>query len=149
MEKLVKKFQIKVVNEDTNYVSETLNNSEKVYDFAKKIYAEEGTLNICESFYVVFLNHGLKNIGYAKISTGGIDSTPVDNRIIVKYAIDVLATACVFIHNHPSGSLSASEQDKNITKILKKDLEYFKIKVLDHVIITNEGYFSFVEEGLL
>jgi len=102
-----------------------------------------------EEFWVVYLNNSNKVISKLPISKGGITGTLVDVRLVYQAALEKGATAVILCHNHPSGNLTASEADKQITKKLKLAGESLDIKVLDHVIITENGYFSFADECLL
>ena len=102
-----------------------------------------------EEFWIVYLNNSNKIIGKEQSSKGGMTSTIVDSRIIMKTAIRLGATGLILAHNHPSGALRPSESDKLITKKLKRAGEILDIKVLDHLILTQESYFSFADEGLL
>lgn len=104
-----------------------------------------GDIDIYESFFLLLLNNSNNTIGYAKISQGGITGTVVDVRILAKYCVDSLATACILAHNHPS------EADKLLTEKIKNGLELLDVRVLDHLILSPEEgtYFSFADEGLL
>lgn len=102
-----------------------------------------------EEFWIVLLNKANKEIGRYRISTGGISSAQVDNRIVLKYAIENLATNIILIHNHPSGNLNPSRDDLNLTKNIITCCKPFDISVLDHIIIGNKRYLSFSEEGYL
>ena len=84
-----------------------------------------------------------------QLSKGGMTGTLVDTRLVMKQALDVGATAIILAHNHPSGTLKASNADLAITKKLKEAGELLDIKILDHLIITQEAYFSFADEGIL
>lgn len=95
----------------------------------------------------MLLNHASNVMGYAKISQGGICSTTVDVRLIAKYAIDTLATSVILVHNHPTGSLNPSYEDDKLTNAVKKGLELLNIKLLDHLVISEERYYSYAEEG--
>ena len=88
-------------------------------------------------------------MGYAKISQGGICGTMVDVRLVAKYAIETLATSVILVHNHPSGNLNPSYEDDKLTKAIQKGLELLNIKLIDHLIISQENYFSYNEEGKL
>jgi DNA repair protein RadC len=101
-----------------------------------------------EEFWVLYLNNANKVIHKAQLSKGGITGTLVDVRLIFKLALEHNATAIILSHNHPSGKLVASDADKEITKKLKFAGEQLDIKVLDHIIITEKGYFSFQDEGI-
>lgn len=80
---------------------------------------------------------------------GGITGTVADPRLILAAAIKVAACAMMLVHNHPSGSLKPSAADEELTTKIKEGARYFDIKVLDHLIVTSEGYYSFADEGLL
>ncbi len=84
-----------------------------------------------------------------KVSQGGITGTVADPRIILQAALMAGAVSLILPHNHPSGSLTPSRQDDELTKKIKGAATYFDIKVLDHVIITEEEYYSFADEGIL
>lgn len=101
-----------------------------------------------EEFWTLYLNNSNKVIYKSQISKGGITGTVVDTRIIFKQALEYNATSIVLSHNHPSGKLQASEADIQITKTLKQAGRSLDIRVLDHVIITEKGYLSFVDEGI-
>lgn len=102
-----------------------------------------------EVFAVVFLNKSNKINHFEIMSKGGMTSTVVDPRILFKKALDVGATSLVLCHNHPSGSLKPSRVDEELTAKLKEAGKYLEISVIDHLIVSDEGYFSFADEGLL
>lgn len=102
-----------------------------------------------EVFSVVFLNRANKINHFEIISKGGITGTVADPRIIVKRALEEEATSIVLCHNHPSGNLRPSQADEELTLKIKEAAKYFDIRVLDHIIVSEEGYFSFADEGLL
>jgi DNA repair protein RadC len=102
-----------------------------------------------EEFWVLFLNRQNKVIDKQRLSQGGLTGTVIDVRMILKMAIEKHATALIFAHNHPSGNLDASDADRKITKQLKEAGAIMDIPLLDHLIITQGGYFSFADEGLV
>ncbi len=102
-----------------------------------------------EEFWIIFLNNSNKVLYKQQSSKGGLTGTIVDVRIVFKKAIELFATAIILCHNHPSGKLQPSNADKLITTKLKKAGETLDIKVLDHLIITENDYFSFADESLL
>lgn len=102
-----------------------------------------------EEFGVVFLNKAHHIISLEVISKGGISGTVVDPRIVMKRALQENATALILFHNHPSGSLIASPADKQMTKTLVKAAATLDIRVLDHIIVSDEGYFSFADFGYM
>ncbi|HLU81148.1 MAG TPA: DNA repair protein RadC [Flavobacteriaceae bacterium] len=102
-----------------------------------------------EEFWIIYLNNSHKIIQKFQVSKGGITSTVVDVRIVMKNALENGATALILAHNHPSGTLKPSHQDKEITQKLIKAGNSLDIKVLDHLIITQKSYFSFADEGMI
>ncbi|RXR21953.1 RadC family protein [Flavobacterium stagni] len=102
-----------------------------------------------EEFWVLFLNNSNKILHKELMSKGGMTGTIVDIRLIFKSALEYKATSLILTHNHPSGKLQASDADKEITQRLKVAGQQLDILVLDHVIITETGYLSFADEGIL
>jgi DNA repair protein RadC len=102
-----------------------------------------------EEFWILILNRANQVVKEEYLSKGGISGTVVDVRLICKAAIENNASAVVIAHNHPSGQLTASEQDKSITKKLKEALKTFEIALLDHLIIGDQKYYSFADDGIL
>ncbi len=122
-------------------------NSQNSADFFREIW--DDSIGIYESFFVIYLNSSNTTIGWYKVSQGGLQGTVADPRLIVKKALDVLATSFIMCHNHPSGNLTPSEADKVITKKIKEGAGFLDIKLLDHIILTEESYYSFADEGQL
>jgi DNA repair protein RadC len=102
-----------------------------------------------EEFWVVYLNNSNKVVCKSQLSKGGITGTVVDVRLAFKVAFEHNATGMILCHNHPSGTLVASDADRQITKKMKLAGENLDIKVLDHLIITERSYLSFADEGIL
>jgi DNA repair protein RadC len=102
-----------------------------------------------EVFYVVYLNQGSKLIKAEKVSDGGLTATIVDVRIILKNAFLYNSNQIIMAHNHPSGSLLPSEADKHITQKMKEAAKLMDIKLLDHIIVGGNSFFSFADEGML
>lgn len=102
-----------------------------------------------EEFWVLLLNNSNKVIYKLQLSKGGLTQTIVDIRMLFKTALEHLATALILVHNHPSGQLVASAADKYITQKIKQAGNSLDIKLLDHLIITQTGYFSFADEDIL
>jgi DNA repair protein RadC len=102
-----------------------------------------------EEFWIIYLNNSNKVLFKEQSSKGGLTGTLVDVRLVFKKAIDLFATAIILCHNHPSGKLQPSNADKSITQKLKQAGETLDIKVLDHLIITENEYFSFADESLM
>ena len=102
-----------------------------------------------EEFWVLILNRANQVLKEVCISKGGISGTVVDVRLICKAALENNASGIILSHNHPSGQVQPSNEDKVITKKLKDALQLFEIKLLDHLIIGDQKYFSFSDEGIL
>ena len=100
-----------------------------------------------EEFWVLYLNNANEVLSKYQLSKGGITATLVDVRLLFKKAIELSAVAVVICHNHPSGSLNPSREDKKITKKIKEGGLSLDIKLLDHLIITEKSYFSFADNG--
>jgi DNA repair protein RadC len=121
-----------------------ITSSKAVFDIMQPIIGELPH----EEFWVLYLNNSNKVIYKAQLSKGGITGTVVDIRIIFKMAFEQNATGLILSHNHPSGKLMASEADLKITKRIKEAGQTLEIQVLDHLIITENGYLSFQDEGI-
>jgi DNA repair protein RadC len=102
-----------------------------------------------EVFAVLFLNRANKINHFEIVSEGGMTGTVADPRIILKKALEEDAISLILCHNHPSGSLKPSRADEELTHKIKEAAKYFDIKILDHLIVSDDGYFSFADEGLL
>lgn len=109
----------------------------------------EGTISYKEYFKVMFLNQNQEVLGYTQIAEGGITETSADVRLILQAALLTNATAIILAHNHPSGSLRPSQQDISLTEQVRKAAEIMRIRVLDHLILSDDNYYSFADEGLL
>jgi DNA repair protein RadC len=125
-----------------------IRSSQDSFSLLKEIW-DENKINMLEEFKVLLLNRGNKVIGVYKASSGGITATIADSRLILATAIKSLATSIILSHNHPSGNLKPSAADQDLTSKIKSACQYHDIKVLDHVIVSSEGYYSFADEGLL
>ena len=102
-----------------------------------------------EEFWVLLLNRANKIIAKRMISRGGISGTVADPKLIYSAALDTKASALILVHNHPSGNLNPSDADKALTRKLKSAGEFLDLPVLDHLIVTGSGFFSFADEGLI
>ena len=122
--------------------------SEDAYKYLLPTY-KEGTICYKEYFKVLFLNQANQVLGYTLISEGGITETSVDVRVILQAALLTNSMALVLAHNHPSGNLRPSRQDMEITKQVKEAAKLIRITVIDHLILTDAGYYSFSDEGQL
>jgi DNA repair protein RadC len=102
-----------------------------------------------EVFAVVFLNRANRINHYEVVSEGGITGTIADPRVILKKALQEDAVSLILCHNHPSGSLKPSRADEDITVKIREAAKYLDITVLDHIIVSEAGYYSFADNGLL
>lgn len=102
-----------------------------------------------EEFWVIFINNASVILKSQRFSSGGLTSTTVDVRMIIKIAIELFATGLILCHNHPSGNLKPSHEDIALTQQIRKAAQFFNIDVRDHVILHGDNSFSFYEEGLL
>ena len=118
------------------------------YQLLKELW-NENTIEMQEEFKVMLLNRGNKVIGIYEASAGGLTGTVADPRLILAAAIKSLSVSIILSHNHPSGNLKPSRADEELTQKIKVAASYHDIRVLDHIIITSEGYYSFADEGLL
>ncbi|MFO7658326.1 MAG: DNA repair protein RadC [Bacteroidales bacterium] len=121
----------------------SVKSSRDVYDIFHPLLADLPY----EEFWILLLNRSNRVVSKIKISQGGVAGTVIDNRLILKTAIENLASSIILCHNHPSGNLNPSEADTDITKKLKVAAEYMDIKLLDHIIVSDHAYFSFADEG--
>lgn len=126
---------------------EQIKSSLDAFNYAKKFYFDD--ILIYESTFIILLNSRLNTIGFAKISQGGLSETIVDVRLIAKFAIESLASHVILVHNHPSGGVKPSRQDELLTSSLEKGLSFLNIKLVEHIIISENEYYSFSDEGKL
>ncbi|OUO23093.1 MULTISPECIES: DNA repair protein RadC [unclassified Alistipes] len=102
-----------------------------------------------EECWVLYLTSSNRIVERQRVSQGGVQGTVVDHRLIIKRALELLATQLIMVHNHPSGAAEPSPQDKVLTERIARAAALFDIRLLDHLIISREGDFSFLREGLL
>ena len=102
-----------------------------------------------ETCWVLFFDGGRKLIGKEQISSGGLNATIVDVRMILKKALDKLSCELILVHNHPSGSNKPGRQDRILTQTLKEAARMVDLHLIDHIVIGGNGFYSFAEEGLL
>lgn len=131
--------------ENTGLKNPKISSSRDVYE---NIYADLAD-KAEENFIVLYLNRANQIIKKSIISKGGVSGTTVDPRIIFREAIENLASGIVLAHNHPSGNLNPSPEDLRLTNKIKEGALYFNMKLTDHLIFTNTGYYSFADEGIL
>lgn len=122
--------------------------SKQVYSLLTSNW-DENRIEFVEQFKILLLNTANKILGIFEVSTGGIAGTVADPKLIFMAALRANASAIILSHNHPSGNLQPSQQDLTLTRKISEGGKLLDIRVLDHLIITIEGYYSFADEGVL
>ena len=141
----ISEFSLKYTKTDIQKTKVTT--SESASNVIRKFYFDD--INIYESFFILLLNRANNTTGFAKISQGGTAGTVVDIKIIAKYAVESLSSAVIICHNHPSGDKRPSDADLNITRRIKDALLLLDVKLFDHIIITENDFYSFSDNGNL
>lgn len=139
--------QLTLKREISHYQNVKITSSKDSDEFLRQFFFDD--LTIYESFFLILLNRANITTGYVKISHGGVAGTVVDVKMIAKYAIESLAESVILCHNHPTGNTQPSNADINMTKKIKKTLSLFDVNVLDHIILAENSYYSFADEGKL
>lgn len=129
-----------------NIDREKISSSQQVYNLVLSNWDE---INIRETMKVLFLNRANKVIGIYELSKGGITGTVVDIRLLFAAVLKSLSCSIILLHNHPSGNLKPSEADIHITNKIKDAGKLLDIQILDHLIITEDEYFSFTDQGII
>ncbi len=106
-------------------------------------------LELREEFNILLLNRANHVLGWFNVSVGGTSATVIDPKLIFSVALKCNASGIILAHNHPSGNLKPSDSDLELTKKLKKGGDLLEIRILDHLIISTESFFSFADEGIL
>ena len=106
-------------------------------------------MELREEFYILLVNRSNRILGWYKLSQGGVTGTVVDAKLIFSIALKGLASSIILAHNHPSGNLQPSDADIKLTRRLKQAGEILDISVLDHLIMSLEGYSSFADDGIM
>ena len=126
-----------------------MHRSEDIVNFAKEFLYPDGTLEYSELFFVMFLDRSHQVFAYKLLSSGGMTGTVVDSRLLFQTALLCHATEIILLHNHPSGSIQPSDADKFLTRKIADAGNLLEIKILDHIILITDGYYSFSDEGFL
>ncbi|MEZ5059376.1 MAG: JAB domain-containing protein [Saprospiraceae bacterium] len=126
----------------------SIGNSVDAYKIFYQLW-NKGTMELREDFYVMLLNRANKAIGIFHLSKGGITATVVDIKLLFGVVLKTAAQSIILAHNHPSGNLKPSEADKELTRKIKEASTLLEITVLDHLILTKDGFYSFADDGLL
>lgn len=125
-----------------------VNGSRDSFNILKESW-DESKIEFIEQFKAMFTNRANKVLGILEVSTGGVSGTVADPKVIFAAALKAGASGFIVAHNHPSGNLTASQSDIDLTRKLKEAGKFLEIQLLDHLIMTTEGYFSFADEGML
>lgn len=126
-----------------------IKSSDDALDIVSSLFHKE-KIGLQEQFVVIYLNRSNKVIGSSNLFTGGISATVVDMKIILSLGLKLMASSMLIAHNHPSGNLKPSEEDKRITNKLCDASKLLEIQLLDHLIVSPDlKFFSFANEGLL
>lgn len=121
-----------------------IGSSHDVVRLLRSIWSNQ--LEVREEFVVLLLDRANHVIGYHILSKGGITGTVVDSKLLFSLALESLASSIILAHNHPSGNLKPSQQDKAVTRKVKNMAEIMEMNLLDHIILTKDGYYSFADE---
>ncbi len=139
---LVYKSKVKASNRPV------IGSSKDAYNVLRQSW-DENKIEFVEQFKVMFLNKANKVLGIYDVSTGGISGTVADPRVIFVAALKANACAIIISHNHPSGNLKPSRQDQELTQKIKNAGLFLEIHLLNHLIVSLEGYYSFADQSLL
>jgi len=145
--KTAKEYKLVATESKEHFERKKMTCSEDCAKYIRQFF--DSDIAIYESSFVLLLNQAYTTIGWVKLSQGGINGTVMDVQLVAKIAIESLAKSVVICHNHPSGQLKPSDADRQITNLVQQGLKLFCIKLLDHVILTEDSYYSFLDEGLL
>lgn len=139
--------KIKLTRIPSDYEQVKITSPSDAADYIRKFY--EGDLTLWESVFILLLDQENKTTGFAKISQGGVTGTVVDPKIVAHYAVSTITPNVILAHNHPSGNLRPSDADIRITRKIKEGLSLFDIKLVDHIILTEESFTSLNGEGFV
>lgn len=140
--------EVELTYKSTSKSRNKIYSSEDAYKYLLPTY-KEGTICYKEYFKVLFLNQSNQILGYTLISEGGLTETTADVRLIFQAALLTNSVALILAHNHPSGNLKPSPEDIRLTKQIREASNFMRIKILDHIIISDTEYYSFADEGIL
>jgi DNA repair protein RadC len=145
----IKTFTLKYIAKTPPPSGEIMSSPERVVNMAKGVFAElDGGITV-EHFAVAFVNTQNNLIAFKAFNTGTIDQVAVYPRLIIHSALMLGAGGMVLVHNHPSGYAEPSDEDKRLTRCLKDAARLFDIRLLDHIIVTQNNQFSFLDHGLI
>jgi DNA repair protein RadC len=126
----------------------SVNTSGDAYNILMQ-YWDENKIELLEQFKILLLNRASRVIGISDISTGGVAGTVVDPKIVFSTALKANASSIILAHNHPSGNLQPSKEDNAVTSKMREAGSFLDLRVLDHLIVTKDGYYSYADAGTL
>lgn len=124
-----------------------IKNTEDAYKYIMRLYGSD--IELIESFIGIYIDNNNNVIGWSKIASGGIDKTIVDQRVLFKYAIELLAPRIIICHNHPSGKVLPSRDDDELTNRIVDGCKILGLQLIDHLVVTKETYYSYLETNKL
>jgi len=139
--------KISLVRESADVFKAKIVRSDDAVRYVRDFYPDD--MNIREHFYALYMNHANNTVGYQHISMGGIAGTLVDIKFILKGALDTMATGLILVHNHPSGNLRPSKSDDTITTKVGDACKLIDVRLLDHLILTEDSFYSYADNGKL
>jgi DNA repair protein RadC len=125
-----------------------LTSSQSAEEYLRTVW-DPHKLELVEDLYLVCLNGAQEALGWVRVSSGGFDRTIVDARLIFGIALQAASSAIVLAHNHPSGEVTPSDEDRHVTRKLRAAGDVLGLPLLDHIILTKDAAFSFADEGLM
>lgn len=140
--------EIKVSYSSGEGVKNKINNSQDSYELFLSCWSKH-TIELQEEFKVLLLNRNNQVLGIYPLSKGGVSGTVVDAKLVFSVALKCNASNIIIAHNHPSGNIKPSNADKEITKKIKSAGKFLDIKLLDHLVLSKDGYYSFSDESLM
>lgn len=143
------RLALKFVSDDSyEFVNEkkvVVSNSTTIYDFIKPIYGDD--INLKEQMFVILMSNNGTIVGYSKVSEGGIDFTGLDVKHVCITTLLANAVNVALVHNHPMSGTRPSKNDRELTNKVQKALGLFDIRLLDHLVVTDDSYYSFRDNG--
>jgi DNA repair protein RadC len=136
--------KISLVKEPSDIKKVKFESSKDAADYARQFYGSD--IEMYESVFLILLNAANNTIGWVKVSQGGITGSVIDVKMIAKYSVQSLASSVILVHNHPSGNIMPSVEDDNVTKNVKEGLNLLDIRLLDHIILTEDRYYSYSDD---
>ena len=145
MSKIIHEFSVQYTTNFVHSTGKKVSSSITAAEFLRDLWPSD--MNHIERFYILTLNRANQITGFSLVSMGGCSGTVVDNKVVFQKALLSNAQALIVAHNHPSGQLSPSDADLKLTRKMCEAGKVLEIPILDHIILTTEGYYSFADNG--